>query len=276
MLDLTDKKFADYTESRFGNAPRADCNKNIVALSAKLSLAEMSELQEFDRKTSDIYELISRDEEEYVSEKEIASIHEYEKLADSTRIAPQHKITMYEYVLLGIDKFDVSNSHTVQIIEKIVDNLQSGQKYDLQRYARILASHQQLENVGLYKSVETKINNKIKGKKNANSEEISQNYAQLKRLDAHIASPMFSSAQKLEMLQKQLELSSKCGFGRAKMYYKQADIYEKMATCYACEKDVFNCEECKAKSADLKYLAENTMRHAKKRGKPVRSRKYYE
>lgn len=265
MLDLTDKKYASYLECRFGSGYRSDCAKEIECLADKISSEEMSELKTFDRKTDGVYHLISRDEEEYVSKAELDSLTEYEKLADTMRISPQHKVTMYEYVLLGCDKFDRSNTHALQLIDKMVDNTEKD-KTKLQRYGDRIKSYRYCQDAKIYYNLEKKIADKLRGRKVPTSEKKEETLAEFNRLKSNIASPMFSADEKLKMLQKQLEIEKYCGFGRAKFYFVQSDIYTKMANIYSCQHDDFRSEECRAKSDDSLYLANNIMRHAKKKG----------
>lgn len=265
MLDLTNEKYASYMECRFGLGYRSDCAKEIECLADKTSPEEMRELKTFDRKTDEIYHLISRDEEEYVSEAELDSLAEYEKLADTMPISPQHRATMYEYVLLGCDKFNRNNTHALQLIDKIVDNTEKD-KNKLKRYGDTIKSYRYCQNTRIYSNLEKKIADKLKGKKVPTTEKKEKALAEFERLKAHIASPMFSADEKLQMLQKQLEIEKDCGFGRAKFYFVQSDIYMKMSNIYCGKYDEFRCEECRAKSDDSLYLANNIMRHAKTKG----------
>ena len=258
-LDYSDKRLNNYFDALFVVGKMGNPNEELVALQSVLSEADFEQIKSFDKLHKDMIELISLDENEFIPAKQFALIEEYEKYADNLNIAPRYKVKMYENVLTGTDKFAPSNTRSLDILNKIANNLSNNDRPKLEALKK-LAVRYQYGSPNLYKELNKKIELKLKRKDPQKVEQALSRFADI----AEELKKYHSPDERISLLKEQLELTDKCAFNRMTKFQTKASISYDLSQQYAYKCDIYNRDEY---SRDAQYylkLVKNIKDHIKK------------
>ena len=257
-LDCSDKKLTRYFDALFVVGRMGDSAHELANLQKVMSAEDYADLLIFDEQHHELVELISRDEDEYVSPKELKKIADYEKKADTSNIPSRYKIKMYECVLIGVDKFDCGNTHSLLLLGKILENTPPKNRDDLQRLQKVSLAYR-FGAGALYEQLNRKIELKLKRKE---PNEVENAVSQFNEISSELKQ-YHPTDEKIALLKKQLELVDKCAFKRMKKFQTKSMIYYDLSNEYAAKKDIGNHDDCLKESVYYKKLVQNIKDHIK-------------
>lgn len=258
-LNYADKKLDKYFDALFVVGRMGNSDAELFALHKTLSLQDFSELKKFNDLHRNLIELVSRDEGDYVGQKDIALLEEYEKISDQINIAPRYKAKMYDAVLIGIDKFAPSNSHSLSLLSKIVDNTPLKASADLHRLQKV-ADRYRYGSQTIYNNLTKKINLKLNGKKPADVENAN---ARFKEINEKLKSTK-ADDEKILLLEEQLKLADKCTFKRVEKFKTKANICNRLSDLYALTMDTCKQDYYKKECTYYQKLVQNVYNHTRK------------
>lgn len=257
-LNYADKRLEKYFDALFVIGRIGDSNKELFVLHSTLPTEDYNELKKFNDLHKSLIELVSRDEGEYITQKEFALLEEYEKTADQINIAPRYKAKMYDAVLIGTDKFAPSNTSALSLLSKIVDNTSNSQLDHLKLLQR-QAKQYQYGAFETYKKLDEKINLKMKRK---NPQDVDSSRTRFEEISAELKTP-HSTEEKIALLKEQLNLADKCAFKKMIKFKTKASIYHSLSNEYASQRDIFNHDESLRESQYYQKLVQNIINHSK-------------
>ena len=257
-LNYADKRLDKYFDALFVIGRMGDSNKELFVLHSTLPAEDYNELKKFNDLHKSLIELVSRDEGEYISQKEFALLEEYEKTADQINIAPRYKAKMYDAVLIGTDKFAPSNTHALFLLSKIVDNTPYSQR-DYLKLLQKQAKQYQYGTNNFYKKLDEKIKLKMKRK---NPQDVDASRKRFEEISAQL-DVKHSTEEKIALLKEQLQLVDKCAFKNMMKFKTKASIYYRLSNEYASERDIFNHDESLRESQYYQKLVQNIINHTK-------------
>ncbi len=257
-LDYSDKKLHRYFDALFVVGKMGDSKKELANLQKVMKPQDYAELLIFDEKHHEMVEIVSRDENEYVSDAELKKIADYEKIADEINILPQYKAKMYDCVLIGVDRFAPSNVHSLLLLNKTADIIPPKKRNDLERLQRQAVFYKNGAGV-LYDRLNDKIELKLKGK---NPTDVSFAQAQFNKIAEDLKEP-HTKDERIKLLEKQLELVDKCAFKRMKKFQTKAAICYDLSNEYAGIRDIGKHDSYLNDAHYYQKLVKNIVEHTK-------------
>ena len=257
-LDYSDKRLNNYFDALFVIGKMGNSKDELMALQSFLSYADFEQIKSFDKLHKDMIEFISLDESEFIPSKQFALLEEYEKYADNLNIAPRYKVEMYENVLIGTDKFAPSNTRSLDILNKIANNLSNNDRFKLELLKKVSARYQ-YGSPSLYKELNKKIDLKLKGK---DPKKVEQAQARFNEISQKLKEP-HTTQERVALMEEQLSLIDKCAFKRMQKFQTKSMIYGDLANEYACLRDIGKHNDCLNESIRFKALVKNIKDHIK-------------
>ena len=257
-LDYSDKKLDRYFDALFVVGRMGDSKRELANLQKVMSPENYADLLIFDEQYHDFVELISRDEEDYVSPKEINKISEYEQKIDGLNISPRYKAKMYDCVLIGVDKFNPGNTHSLLLLGKILENTPAKNRDSLLRLQKVSNSYR-FGATALFDQLNKKIDLKLKGKEPV---DVEKSLSEFKQISEELKK-YHPTDEKIALLEKQLELVDKCAFKRMKKFQTKSMICYDLSNEYAAKKDIGKHDEYLKESLYFKQLVKNIENHTK-------------
>mgnify|MGYP007069863952 CR=1 FL=1 len=257
-LDYEDRKLSRYFDALFVVGRMGDSKKELANLQKVMQAHDYAELLSFDEEYRELLSFVSRDEEDGASDIELKKLADYEKFIDKINIPEQYKKKMYECVLLGVDKFDSSNKHSLLLLGKILENTTNKDKNDIKRLQQMSALYQS-GNKDLYNEFSRKTELKLKGK---DPDEVKVAQERYKEISSELKKT-HSVEERIKLLKEQLELSDKCAFKRMEKFQAKASICYNISQEYASNRDIFNKDNYLNDAQYYVKLVNNIKKHIK-------------
>ena len=258
-LNYANKRLDKYFDALFVIGRMGNSEEELATMSTALSAEDYAELKKFDTLHKNVIKLVSRDEGDFIGQKEFAFLEEYEKTADQINIAPRYKAKMYDNILIGVDKFAPSSSHALSLISKIVDNLPLKSSDDLCRWQKV-SERYKYGSQRLYEDLNKKIKLKINGKKPADIEHANKRF---KKIEAELKLNS-TDEKKIALFEELLELADKCGFKRLQKFQTKANICDRLANLYSYTMDTCKQDYYKKECLYYQKLVKNIYDHTRK------------
>lgn len=257
-LDYSNGKLNRYFDALFVIGRMGDSKHELAMLQKVMSPSEYADLLLFDENHREVLEIVSRDEDENISKNELKQISNYEETADKINIAPRYKAKMYDIVLVGIDKFDRSNTHSLLLLGKMADNIAPGNRDDLQRLQKMSEAYKFGANA-LHERLGQKISLKLKGK---NQKDVENSVARFKKISDELKN-FHPTEEKIALLEEQLKLVDRCAFKKMKKFQTKAAICYDLSNEYASVKDIGKHDSYLNDSMYYRKLVKNIVEHIK-------------
>ena len=257
-LDYSSRKLDRYFDALFVIGRMGNSQKELENLQKVMPADDYAELCAFDKNHHEIVSLVSKYEDDYIFPGELEKLDTYEKTADNINIAQRYKEKMYECVLIGVDKFDQSNAHSLLLLGKIADTVPAKNRDQL-KSIQFRAKYYSFGSNALLENLNKKIELKLKGKDIKNVEEAK---ARFDAISTELKTP-HSTDEKISLLLEQLELTDKCAFKKMAKFKTKSNIHYNLSNEYAAQRDIFNHDEHIRQSQYYQKLVQNIINHTK-------------
>lgn len=257
-LDYSSRKLDRYFDALFVIGRMGNSKKELENLQKIMTPDDYAELLVFDKNHHEMVSLVSKDEDDYIFPGELEKLDAYEKTADNINIAQRYKEKMYECVLIGIDKFDQNNMHSLLLLGKIADTIPAKNR-DRLKSLQLRAKHYSFGTNALFEKLNRKIELKLKGK---NIKDVEAAKTRFDEISAKLKIP-HSTDEKISLLREQLELVNKCALKKMAKFQTKASIYFGLSHEYTCQRDIFNSDEALREAQYYQKLVQNIKNHTK-------------